>query len=41
MLDRGLNLLFLDTVILVVFIFAGEALPRQRSLEEVEQYVTD
>ena len=41
LLDRGLNLLFLNSVILIVFIFTGEALPRKRSLEEVEQDVTD
>ena len=41
LLDRGLNLLFLDTVVLVIFIFSGKALPGQRTLEEVKQYVAD
>ena len=41
LLDRGLDFLFLNTVVLVIFIFSGKALPGQRTLEEVKQYVTD
>ena len=37
----GLNLLFLDVVVLLVFAATGKALPRQRAFDEVDQHVAD
>jgi hypothetical protein len=39
LLYGSLNLLLLDSVVLVVLVFSSEALPRQRAFQEVEQDV--
>ena len=41
LLQRRLNLLFLNVVVLFVLAAPGEALPRQSSLDEVQQDVAD
>ena len=41
LLNSGLTFLIFDAVILLVFIFASEALPRKLPFQEVEQDVAD
>lgn len=41
LVQRNLNLLFLDIAIFLVFTPSGKTLPRQTPLKEVEQYVSD
>ena len=41
LLNRSLNLFLFDAIVLVIFVFTSEALPREGTLEEIEQDVAN